>query len=389
MKRRVSIFGSTGSIGQNTVDLINRNPDDYDVIALTGASNIQQLARDAIRLCADVAITADVSRLDDLRTALDGSGIDSEAGSSAINEAGHRPTDWVMSAIVGAAGLTPGLHALQQGATVALANKESLVCAGELMLQTARQNGAQLLPVDSEHSGVFQALAGEDISTVDRIIITASGGAFRDWPLEKLAHATLAQASSHPNWNMGQRITIDSASMFNKAMEIIETKEYFGISANKIEVLVHPESLIHALVGFNDGALIAHVGPTDMRHAIGYALHWPKRQPLPVERLDFARIGSFSFRAPDEKRWPALRLAREVMERGGLAGTVFNAAKEVALNGFVSGDISFINMAEIVDKVLNSVAVDHIDAPMTLDNIMYVDQISRNAAINQIKQRAG
>jgi len=166
-------------------------------------------------------------------------------------------------------------------------------------------------------------------------------------------------------------------------------KEYFGISANKIEVLVHPESLIHALVGFNDGALIAHVGPTDMRHAIGYALHWPKRQPLPVERLDFARIGTFSFRAPDEKRWPALRLAREVMERGGLAGTVFNAAKEVALNGFVSGDISFINMAEIVDKVLNSVAVDHIDAPMTLDNIMYVDQISRNAAINEIKQRAG
>ncbi|WP_299731342.1 1-deoxy-D-xylulose-5-phosphate reductoisomerase [uncultured Tateyamaria sp.] len=387
--RRVSIFGATGSIGQNTIDLIARDPDAYDVVALTGASNIAQLAADAIRLKANVAVTAEEDRLEELRVALAGSGVDAAAGQGALIEAAQRPADWVMSAIVGAAGLQPGICALEQGATLALANKESLVCAGALILGTAKQHGARLLPVDSEHSAVFQALVGEDMDAVERIIITASGGAFRDWPLEDLAHATLDQASCHPNWDMGQRITIDSASMFNKALELIETREYFGVSPKQIEVLVHPESMIHAMVGFKDGALMAHVGPPDMRHAIGYALHWPKRRALPVERLDLAAIGALTFRPPDEVRWPALRLAREVMERGGLAGAVFNAAKETALSGFIDGHLRFPQMAEVVDHVLNSLDPSHIDAQMTLDNVMQADHMARQAAARVIEQKTG
>ncbi len=389
MTRRVSIFGATGSIGQNTIDLIARDPDAYDVVALTGASNIDRLAQDAKQLKADVAVTADPMRLEDLRAALSGSGVEAAAGHDAMIEAAQRPADWVMSAIVGAAGLQPGICALEQGATLALANKESLVCAGALILATAKQHDARLLPVDSEHSAVFQALVGEDIGSVERIILTASGGAFRDWPLEDLAQATLAQASSHPNWDMGQRITIDSASMFNKALELIETREYFEVSPKQIEVLVHPESMIHALVGFNDGALMAHVGPPDMRHAIGYALNWPMRRALPVERLDLAAIGSLTFRAPDEERWPALRLAREVMERGGLAGAVFNAAKETALDGFIDGHLGFTRMAEVVEEVLNTSDPSHIDAQMTLDNVQAADHMARQVAKNIIEQTAG
>ncbi len=389
--KKVSIFGATGSIGQNTIDLIARAPDAYDVVALTGASNIAQLAEDAQRLNAQLAVTAHEHLLDDLRDALSSTGVEAAAGPQAINEAAARPADWVMSAIIGAAGLAPGVEALKQGATLALANKESLVCAGQLMLDTAMAHGATMLPVDSEHSAVFQALIGEDISAVERIIITASGGAFRDWPLEKLADATLEQASSHPNWDMGQRITIDSASMFNKAMEVIETREYFGVNPDQIEVLVHPQSMIHALVGFNDGALMAHIGPPDMRHAIGFALHHPDRTHLPVERLDLAKIGSFDFRAPDDIRWPALRLAREVMARGGMAGAVFNAAKEVALDGFIGGKLRFPQMAEIVEDTMEALFPDNgvIDAAITLDNVAQVDHLARQAAWAAITKRAG
>ena len=390
-RRRVSIFGATGSIGQNTIDLIARKSDSYEVVALTGASNITQLAEDAIRLNAKIAVTAHDHLLTELRTALAGSNVEAAAGKAALAEAASRPVEWVMSAIIGSAGLLPGLKALEQGATLALANKESLVCAGGLILQTAENNNARILPVDSEHSAIFQGLVGEDMSAVERIIITASGGAFRDWPIEDLANATLAQASAHPNWDMGQRITIDSASMFNKAMEVIETHEYFDVCSDQIEVLVHPESMIHALVGFKDGALMAHVGPPDMRHAIGYALHWPERQTLPVERLDLAKIGSFTFRAPDEVRWPALRLAREVMARGGLAGAVFNAAKETALDGFISGALKFIEMSEIVDQTLFDMDSKggHIDDTMTLDNVLHVDHLARRTAHRLIKQWAG
>lgn len=392
MPRRVSILGATGSVGQNTLDLIRRDAEAYDVVALTGAGNIAQLAADAIELRAEVAVTAHDDLLDDLRAALAGTDVQAAAGGAALTEAAARPADWIMSAIVGAAGLAPGFAALEQGTTLALANKESLVCAGKLLLETARANSATILPVDSEHSAIFQALVGEDMAAVERIIITASGGAFRDWPLEKLAEATLDQASSHPNWEMGQRITIDSASMFNKAMEVIETRAFFGVDPAQIEVIVHPQSLIHALVGFRDGGLMAHVGPPDMRHAIGFALHHPDRAHLPVERLDFAAIGTLDFSAPDDARWPALRLAREVMASGGMMGAVFNAAKETALDGFIGNRINFTQMANVVEDTMTHMDQDNglIDVTMTLDNVLKVDHLAREAAKAAIdKRRAG
>ena len=379
---RVSIFGATGSIGQNTIDLIARDRDRYDVVALSGGRNIVQLARDAKELEAEVAITAFPELLPDLREALDGSGIEVAAGAKALDEAATRPADWVMSAIVGAAGLAPGLNAVKQGATLALANKESLVAAGPLLMATAKQHAARILPVDSEHSAVFQGLVGEDPDAVERIIITASGGAFRDWPFEDLKTATLAQASSHPNWNMGQRITIDSASMFNKALEVIEVREFFGVRPEQIEVLVHPESLVHALVGFRDGALMAHLGAPDMRHAIGYALHWPERKDIPVNRLDLAQVGQLNFRAPDFQRYPALRLAWDVMDMGGLSGAVFNAAKERALDFFIAGRVGFMDMARIVEDVLERISASpsQINADITLDNVLQIDQLARQTA---------
>ncbi len=379
MTRRISIFGATGSIGQSTIDLIARDPDAYETVALTGGRNIAQLASDAIKIGAQVAVTADESRLSDLRDALAGSGVTAAAGRQALIEAASRPADWVMSAIIGAAGLEPSLRALQTGATLALANKESLVCAGPLIMRAAQAHGTHILPVDSEHSAVFQALIGEDLETVERIVITASGGAFRDWPIEDLAKATPAQAATHPNWDMGQRITIDSASMFNKALELIETKEYFGVSTDKIETVVHPESMIHALVGFNDGALMAHVGAPDMRHAIGFALHYPHRKPLPVERLDLVKLGQMTFREPCETRWPALRLAREVMDAGGLMGAVFNAAKERALDAFIAERISFPRMAGVVEDVLSDLSTyeSHNPAEITLDKVAEADHLAR------------
>ncbi len=380
--RRISIFGATGSIGQSTIDLIARDIEAYDVVALTGGRNIALLAADAMRLGADLAVTAHEELLGDLKAALAGSGVEAAAGEAALREAGARPADWVMSAIVGAAGLAPGMAALKQGATLALANKESLVTAGPLLMATAKAHGARVLPVDSEHSAVFQALVGEDIAAVERVIITASGGAFRDWPLEDLARASVKEASSHPNWDMGQRITIDSASMFNKALEVIETREYFGFEPEQIEVLVHPESLVHSMVGFRDGAIMAHLGVSDMRHAIGYALNWPERRELPVERLDLARVGQLNFSAPDLVRYPALRLAREVMARGGLAGAVFNAAKETALDGFIAGKIKFTDMVGVVEATLGQAesTSGHIDAGMTLDNVARADQMARRQA---------
>ena len=391
MPRRISILGATGSIGQNTLDLVRRNAAAYDVVALTGAGNIAQLAADAMEMRAEIAVTARPDLLEDLRDALKGSDVEAAAGADAVVDAASRPADWIMSAIVGAAGLAPGFAALAQGCTLALANKESLVCAGQLLLETAHTHGATILPVDSEHSAIFQALVGEDITAVERIIITASGGAFRDWPLDKLAQATLDQASSHPNWDMGQRITVDSASMFNKAMEVIETREFFGVEPGQIEVLVHPQSMVHALVGFRDGGLMAHVGPPDMRHAIGYALHHPHRAHLPVERLDLAAIGQLDFSTPDDARWPALRLAREVMGTGGLMGAVFNAAKETALDGFIAGQINFTQMAEVVEDAMTQLdrQPGHIDLSMTLDNVHKVDHLAREAAKAAIEKRAG
>lgn len=379
--RRISIFGVTGSIGESTVDLVQR-VQGHQVVALTGGRNVARLAELARSLRAEVAVVADEALLGDLRAALAGSGVEAAAGSAALVEAALRPADWVMSAIVGAAGLAPGLAALTTGATLALANKESLVTAGPLMLATAARHGARILPVDSEHSAIFQALAGEDLAAVERIILTASGGALRDWPMERLAQATLADASAHPNWAMGQRITIDSASMFNKALEVIEAKEFFGVTPDQIEVVIHPESIIHSAVGFHDGAVMAHLGAPDMRHAIGYALNWPERAPLPVARLDFAALGRLTFRAPDLARYPALRLAREVMQTGGLAGAVFNAAKEVALDHFIGGQIRFLDMSRLVETVLERLSADPrlSVAASSLDDVMAMDHLARQVA---------
>ncbi len=384
--RRISILGATGSIGQSTIDLIRRDRNSYAVEALTGGRNLDQLARDAIDLGAKLAVTCDPALYDELKARLAGTGIEAAAGDAAIAEAASRPADWIMSAIVGAAGLVPGMEAIRQGATLALANKETLVAAGPLVMAAAKAHGARILPVDSEHSAVFQALVGEDIAAVERIIITASGGALRDWPLERLAAATVADASTHPNWAMGQRITIDSASMFNKALELIETREFFGVDPSMIEVVIHPESLVHALVGFRDGALMAHVGASDMRHAIGYALHWPERRDLPVERLDLAKIGALTFRAPDPVRYPALGLAQAVMDVGGKSGAAFNAAKETALDAFIAGQISFVDMSGLVEDVLDKMwSSDGLNqAANSIDDILETDRLARRRASDLI-----
>ena len=382
MVRRVSILGSTGSVGCNTCDLIAAEAERYRVVALTGGRNVARLAEQAQRLGAEFAVTAHEDCYAALKDALAGSGTEAAAGPKAVIEAAGRPADWIMSAIVGAAGLAPSLTALQAGTTLALANKESLVAAGPLLLATARRNGARILPVDSEHSAIFQALTGEDVAAVEHVTITASGGAFRDWPVERLASATPEEASSHPNWVMGQRITIDSASLFNKALELIETHEFFGIAPPKISAIIHPESLVHALVQFRDGGIMAHLGPPDMRHAIGYALNWPERRALPVDRLDLAVIGSLRFRAPDEARYPALRLAREVMETGGLAGAVLNGAKEQALDDFLERRIGFLDMARVVEDTLSNLSRDgHMKAEITLETVLEADgQARRHAA---------
>ena len=388
MTRRIAVLGSTGSVGVQALDLIARG--DWVVAALTGARNHALLAEQARRFRPELTVTADPDCIGFLRDALSGTGLRVE-GPDALEEAAAAGRGAiVVNGIVGAAGLAPSLAAVRSGATLALANKESLVCAGELLMSEADRHGATVLPVDSEHSAVFQALRGEDMATVERIIITASGGAFRDWPAERLREATLADASSHPNWDMGQRITIDSASMFNKALEVIETREFFGVEPARIEVLVHPESLIHALVGFRDGALMAHVGPHDMRHAIGHALDWPERRALPVERLDLASVGTLTFRAPDERRWPALRLAREVMAIRGHAGAAFNAAKEAALDAFIAGRIRFDRMAEIVERTLDWAGRAHdISLPVSsLEEAIRIDQLSRRHAAGLAERAA-
>ena len=380
MTRRIAVLGSTGSVGVQALDLVARG--DWSVAALTGARNHTLLAEQARRFRPDLTVTADAECLGHLRDALAGTGLRVE-GPDAIEEAAAiGPQAMTLNAIVGSAGLAPSLAAVRSGATLALANKESLVCAGELLMAEAARSGATVLPVDSEHSAIFQALRGEDISAVERIIITASGGAFRDWPIERLAEATVQDASSHPNWDMGQRITIDSASMFNKALEVIETREFFGVAPERIEVLVHPESLVHALVGFRDGALMAHLGPHDMRHAIGHALDWPDRRDLPVERLDLGAVGGLTFRRPDERRWPALRVAREVMDIRGHAGAAFNAAKEAALDAFIAGRLRFDRMAEVVERTLDWAVRSHdISVPVSsLEGAIRIDQLSREHA---------
>jgi len=354
MRRRISILGATGSVGCNTVALLEAQggAETYDVVALTGAGNVALLAEQARRLKAWVAVTAEPARLPELKAALAGSGTEAAAGPEALCAAAAEPVDWAMSAIVGAAGLAPGLELARHGGVLALANKESMVCAGELMRRTCAAHGTRLIPADSEHSAIYQALNGERPAEVARVILTASGGPFRDWTPGRMASVTPEQARAHPNWDMGERISIDSATLFNKALEVVEARELFELAADQIDVVVHPQSVVHSMVEFRDGSVIAQLGASDMRAVIGYALNWPERRPLPVPRLDLAALGRLDFAPADPERFPALRLAREVLALGGLAGAVFNAAKEVALDAFLLRAIGFLDMAVLVEHVL-------------------------------------
>jgi 1-deoxy-D-xylulose-5-phosphate reductoisomerase len=386
-KKRISIFGATGSIGQNTLDLIARDRQSYEVVVLTAGSNIDLLVKAALEFEPQAVVAATNDQFNELKTALRDTQIEVGTGRTALLESATRKCDLAFSAIVGAAGLEPGLIAIENGADLALANKESMVAAGSLVKQKAIENKCTLIPVDSEHSAIFQALKGENVNTIERVILTASGGAFRDWTLDEIAQATPEQASTHPNWNMGQRITIDSASMFNKALEVIEAKELFSLSTEQIEVLVHPQSYVHAIVGFCDGGMMAHLGPPDMRHAIGYALSYPNRKTLPLEKLDFAKIGSLTFMEPDNERFPAIGLAYEVMSLGGISGAVFNAAKETALDGFLSKQIGFLEMCPIVEKTIAKLC--HIENSHKLEasliNILDIDKMARNVADELIR----
>ena len=380
--KRVSIFGATGSIGQNTLDLIGRDPERFQVDTLTGGHQVDQLAQDAKKYGARMVVTAYDDHYQALKSALSGTDIQVGAGAAAMKEAASRPVDMAMSAIVGAAGLEPGLTAMNAGADLLLANKESMVAAGALTRTTARENNVALLPVDSEHSGVFQALQGERRDTIERVILTASGGAFRDYTLEQMQSVTPEQACDHPTWAMGQRITVDSASMFNKALEVIEAKELFDLAPEQIEVLVHRQSLVHALVEYQDAGIIAHVGPHDMRHAIGYALYGGNRANLPLERLDFTKIARLDFAAPDLKKYPSIDLAYQVMRAGGLMGAAFNAAKEKALDAFLARQIGFLQMSEVVKSVIDALSdTDHgFEDALNLEHILGMDALARDMA---------
>ena len=386
-KKRISIFGATGSIGQNTLDLIARDRQSYEIVVLSAGSNLDLLIKAALEFEPQAVVAATNDQFEELKTALCNTQIEVGTGRTALLESASRKCDLAFSAIVGAAGLEPDRIALENGADLALANKESMVAAGSLVKQKAIENKCTLIPVDSEHSAIFQALKGENVNTIERVILTASGGAFRDWTLDEIAQATPEQASTHPNWNMGQRITIDSASMFNKALEVIEAKELFSLSTEQIEVLVHPQSYVHAIVGFCDGGMMAHLGPPDMRHAIGYALSYPNRKTLPLEKLDFAKIGSLTFMEPDKERFPAIGLAYEVMSLGGISGAVFNAAKETALDGFLSKQIGFLEMCPIVEKTIAKLC--HIENSHKLEasliNILDIDKMARNVAAELIR----
>jgi 1-deoxy-D-xylulose-5-phosphate reductoisomerase len=386
-KRRISIFGVSGSIGANTVAVIDAvGLDAFEVVAVSGNSNTAGLADAARRLRAEVAVTADEERLDELREALAGSGIAAAAGASALIEAASRPVDWVMSAIVGAAGLAPTLAAARTGATIALANKECLVAAGTVFMAEMRRSGATLLPVDSEHNAIFQLTCAERDCPIERLILTASGGPFRDRSIDEMARVTVAQAVAHPNWSMGARISIDSATMFNKALEMIEARHLFAVAPAQIEVVVHPQSIIHSMVGFRDGSILAHLGPPDMRVAIGHALCWPERPELPVERLDFAALGRLDFEAPDPERFPALDLARAAMARGGAAACVMNASREVALDAFIAGRIGFLDMAALVAQAMER--LDGLPEANDLDDIFAIDAQARRVGLELVKRFA-
>ncbi|HTO31216.1 MAG TPA: 1-deoxy-D-xylulose-5-phosphate reductoisomerase [Pararhizobium sp.] len=387
-KRRLTILGSTGSIGTNTLDVVRQlgGRDRFEIAALTGNGNIDLLAEQAKSFGAELAVTADEGQYEILKAALAGTGIEIAAGRNGLIEAAERNAGWVMAAIVGTAGLAPTLAAARRGADIALANKECLVSAGDLFISAVAEGGGKLLPVDSEHNAIYQVLEEHQRHAVERIILTASGGPFRTSTLAEMRDVTAATARAHPNWSMGLKISIDSASMFNKALEMIEAKHLFRMRPDQIEVIVHPQSIIHSMVGYSDGSVLAQLGCPDMRTAIGYALSHPARPQLDVQRLDFAKLSRLDFEAPDEERFPALRLARLAMERGGAQGAILNGAKEVALEAFIGGHVGFLQMAEITEAVMD--ALSHMPAATTMDDVFLADEEARRIARQRVEQTA-
>jgi len=378
--RKVAIFGATGSVGSSTLDLIARNPDQFQVEALTANGDAQGLAKAAIAHGARLAVLADADRYADLKAALAGTGIEAAAGPDALVEAAERGADWTMAAIVGCAGLAPTLAAIRKGGTVALANKESLVSAGALMMDAVADSGATLLPVDSEHNAIFQCLSGGRIEEVARIILTASGGPFRTMGRNEMGAVTPAQAVKHPNWSMGAKISVDSATMMNKGLELIEAYHLFPVGLDRLEIIVHPQSVIHSMVEYRDRSTLAQLGSPDMRIPIASALAWPHRMATPCQPLDLATIGRLDFEAPDTERFPALRLARAAIEAGGARPAILNAANEVAVGAFLAGRIGFLDIATIVEETLTRYSPP---APTTVEDIEAIDREAREHAISR------
>lgn len=381
-KRRVTVLGSTGSVGSNTVELLAAYPDRFQVEALVAGRNVAKLAEQARLLRPALAVVADEGAYADLKDALAGTGIELAAGPDAVVEAASRPAaDWVMAAIVGAAGLAPTLAAIRRGATVAFANKEVLVCAGDLVMAEVRRHGATLLPVDSEHSAIFQVFDETRREGISRLVLTASGGPFRTWTRQAMEGVTPAQACAHPNWSMGAKISVDSASMMNKGLELIEAHHLFAMPEDRIDVLVHPQSVIHSLVEYVDGSVLAQLGTPDMRTPIAVALAWPDRLPTPGDRLDLVKAANLTFESPDPARFPALDLARRALQSGGAAPTILNAANEEAVAAFLAGKLGFLDIPRVVESCL--AALPH-GALETLAAVEEADMAARRHANAEI-----
>ncbi|WP_438274659.1 1-deoxy-D-xylulose-5-phosphate reductoisomerase [Nitrobacter sp.] len=387
--RTVTVLGATGSIGDSTMDLLRSARGRYRVEALTANSNAKMLAKLAREFDARFVAVADTSCFGELKEALAGSGIECGVGESAIIEAASRPADWLMAAVSGAAGLKPALAAVDRGTTIALANKECLVCAGDFFMQRAAKAGACILPADSEHNALFQALSSGNRDELTRVIITASGGPFRTWVPADIENATLAQALKHPNWSMGRKITIDSASMMNKGLEVIEAACLFALAPEEIDVLVHPQSIVHGMVEFSDRSVVAQLGTPDMRTPIAHCLGWPERIAGPATKLDLAKIGQLTFEAPDFARFPALRLAYDALRTGNGATTVYNAANEIAVAAFIGEKIRFGAIARLVEATLNNwIRAGNLAPLASADDAIAVDHNARNMAASLLPQIA-
>ena len=382
--KTITVLGATGSVGTSTLDLVERSPEAFRVLALTANSDVERLAAAARRTRAQRAVVADETRLSALRDALAGSGIEAAGGDAAVAEAAAMGADVTVAAIVGCAGLRPAMAAVEQGGTLALANKEALVSAGDVMNAAVQRSGATLLPVDSEHSAIFQCLDARLAGRVSRIVLTASGGPFRDRSMEDMRAITPAQAVAHPNWSMGAKISVDSATMMNKGLELIEAFHLFPVSAEQIEIVVHRQSVIHSMVEYVDGSVLAQLGTPDMRTPIAYALAWPDRMATPGERLDLVRIGRLDFEAPDQQRFPALRLAREALGAGGARPAILNAANEVAVDAFLKERVGYLEIAAIVADTLERFDPP---APSSLDAVLDVDREARALAEERVKDR--